>query len=133
MSDTRRNFFICYLLVAVGLDGLEPSTSVLSGLRSNQLSYRPALLNGCRTRLQQVHPFFQARMTVAFNVTFLMLYVDHANTYTTHKRSDCVVHICTYNSQTRHQHNINDCNDNCETHPTTKTKIGSNRQQLLRI
>ncbi len=26
----------------VGLDGLEPSTSVLSGPRSNRLSYRPA-------------------------------------------------------------------------------------------
>ena len=26
----------------VGLDGLEPSTSRLSGVRSNQLSYRPA-------------------------------------------------------------------------------------------
>lgn len=28
-------------MLMVGLDGLEPSTSVLSGLRSNQLSYRP--------------------------------------------------------------------------------------------
>jgi hypothetical protein len=27
----------------VGLDGLEPTTSVLSGPRSNHLSYRPAL------------------------------------------------------------------------------------------
>ena len=29
----------------VGLDGFEPSTSRLSGGRSNQLSYRPSLLN----------------------------------------------------------------------------------------
>ena len=28
-------------LEMVGLDGLEPTTSVLSGLRSNRLSYRP--------------------------------------------------------------------------------------------
>jgi hypothetical protein len=28
----------------VGLDGLEPSTSPLSGVRSNHLSYRPAFL-----------------------------------------------------------------------------------------
>ncbi len=29
--------------ILVGLDGLEPSTSPLSGVRSNHLSYRPAL------------------------------------------------------------------------------------------
>jgi hypothetical protein len=29
----------------VGLDGLEPSTSPLSGVRSNHLSYSPKLLN----------------------------------------------------------------------------------------
>ena len=28
----------------VGLIGLEPTTSSLSGMRSNQLSYRPALI-----------------------------------------------------------------------------------------
>ena len=28
----------------VGLDGFEPSTSRLSGVRSNQLSYRPSFL-----------------------------------------------------------------------------------------
>ncbi len=28
-------------LLVVGLDGLEPTTSVLSGPRSNRLSYRP--------------------------------------------------------------------------------------------
>ena len=30
-----------YMGRLVGLDGLEPSTSVLSGPRSNRLSYRP--------------------------------------------------------------------------------------------
>ena len=31
----------CNLSAAIGLDGLEPSTSRLSGARSNHLSYRP--------------------------------------------------------------------------------------------
>jgi hypothetical protein len=31
-------------LILVGLGGFEPPTSPLSGVRSNQLSYRPALL-----------------------------------------------------------------------------------------
>ena len=30
-----------FFLPLVGVDGFEPSTSVLSGLRSNQLSYTP--------------------------------------------------------------------------------------------
>ncbi len=29
--------------ILVGLDGFEPSTSPLSGVRSNQLSYRPSM------------------------------------------------------------------------------------------
>ena len=32
----------------MGLSGLEPPTSRLSGVRSNRLSYKPALLNGCK-------------------------------------------------------------------------------------
>ena len=39
--------------VRVGLPWLEQGTSVLSGLRSNQLSYRPAQV-GCRSVLRQL-------------------------------------------------------------------------------
>ena len=37
----------------MGLNGLEPSTSRLSGVRSNQLSYRPQIKNAKRvTRIE---------------------------------------------------------------------------------
>ena len=39
----------CYAMLVVGLSGLEPPTSRLSGVRSNQLSYRPILT--CLKRL----------------------------------------------------------------------------------
>ena len=46
--DPRQNRGFCvaayFLLFLVGLDGLEPSTSRLSGARSNHLSYRPFLM-----------------------------------------------------------------------------------------
>jgi hypothetical protein len=45
MQDARTFILLlvsCFLLLAlVGLSGFEPLTSRLSGVRSNQLSYRP--------------------------------------------------------------------------------------------
>ena len=43
----------------VGLDGLEPSTSVLSGLRSNRLSYRPIIM-GLVTKYNLINVFLTA-------------------------------------------------------------------------
>ena len=40
-APIRTNYSIGYLSISVGLSGLEPPTSRLSGVRSNLLSYKP--------------------------------------------------------------------------------------------
>ena len=45
----------------VGLNGLEPSTSRLSGVRSNQLSYKPVCSNSIRN-LSRQPPAFPRRL-----------------------------------------------------------------------
>jgi hypothetical protein len=41
--------------LGMGLGGVEPPTSRLSGVRSNHLSYRPALLRGKQGKLKLLH------------------------------------------------------------------------------
>ena len=61
----------------VGLPGLEPGTSVLSGLRSNHLSYRPIFM-GLATKFTLFLPFLQVTKNVltTFLTTFFKKTLD---------------------------------------------------------
>ena len=48
----------------VGLDGLEPSTSRLSGVRSNQLSYKPKLETNGLSKLNN-----KGKLTLFYSLT----------------------------------------------------------------
>ena len=52
MQFSKNNLF-AYSEYVVGLNGLEPSTSRLSGVRSNQLSYRPILFWAWSLKIEQ--------------------------------------------------------------------------------
>ena len=52
MQFSKYNFIhLKYSFKVVGLNGLEPSTSRLSGVRSNQLSYKPTMVEVKRFEL----------------------------------------------------------------------------------
>jgi hypothetical protein len=70
IQDTSAVTFIfslvsLYLIYLVGLGGFEPPTSPLSGVRSNQLSYRPGVIV-CRSGSceQQMHGRYSANYLI---------------------------------------------------------------------
>ncbi len=75
----------------MGLNGLEPSTSRLSGVRSNQLSYRPIKKRVTRIELAStawkavVLPLNYTRKTVSTGIEPAIFCVTgrHVNPYTT--------------------------------------------------
>ena len=79
--------------IKMGLNGLEPSTSRLSGVRSNQLSYRPIIKLKRVTRIELattawkavVLPLNYTRMAVptGFEPAISCVTGRHVNPYTT--------------------------------------------------
>ena len=47
--------------IMVGLNGLEPSTSRLSGVRSNQLSYKPIYI-GAQLEIRTLDPLIKSQL-----------------------------------------------------------------------
>ena len=79
----------------VGLNGLEPSTSRLSGVRSNQLSYRPiyGAGEGNRTLINSLEGCgFTTKLHPHINVLGRMMGIEPTNVGTTIR---CVNHFAT--------------------------------------
>ena len=55
----------------MGLGGFEPPTSPLSGVRSNQLSYRPEPIENCYRQLVVHGPALKELQLAIINVPFL--------------------------------------------------------------
>jgi hypothetical protein len=64
--------FSVLLFIQVGLNGLEPSTSRLSGVRSNQLSYRPILEK--LERVMGIEPTTTAWKAVVLPLNYTRIY-----------------------------------------------------------
>ena len=67
----RNNYkLLVFTKTMVGLNGLEPSTSRLSGVRSNQLSYRPIM-----ERVKGIEPSSTAWKAVVLPLNYTRIFI----------------------------------------------------------
>ncbi len=85
LSYTPIGLYLIWYLLPVGLNGLEPSTSRLSGVRSNQLSYKP-VCSIFRELRAGSHLLSHAVSSVVSSAAYVLTIVFGMGTGVSHKR-----------------------------------------------
>ena len=86
LSYTPIGLYLIWYLLPVGLNGLEPSTSRLSGVRSNQLSYKPVCSNLQLETWAGSHLLSHAVSSVVSSAAYVLTIVFGMGTGVSHKR-----------------------------------------------
>src|SRR6478672_164550 len=136
VGDTKPPLTLLLLViggVVVGLRGLEPLTSSLSGKRSNRLSYRPGWLRGARRRERLPHrrDAAQTRISRRSNGSALVLGEGHLDA--AEQGGGQVVEERAERRDRGDQHHVDDRDDHRETEDPTGADVVLHVEVLRRV